>query len=145
MNDEEGKTSGLLPREYLCAIQRRHELRRPRNHDIAAKQAQADERGRSSAEQLRDPVADRVRPCHVSAADETKGDGGIQLAPEMCIVAETNAAIVSPCASATARTSCPAVLGRANPDEDERKGSNKFRDAGSKLCHAVMEAKNTHE
>jgi hypothetical protein len=74
MNDKHEKESenrfdqNSLPRSEINS-----ELRSTSNDDIAPEQAEANQGRRDSAETLRDPLAKRVRPLHMTAAPQTEG------------------------------------------------------------------------
>src|SRR5437868_10272029 len=55
-------------------------LRSSSNDDIAPKQTEANQSGGDSTKQLRDPVTERRRPCHMAATDQAEGHGRVQLA-----------------------------------------------------------------
>src|SRR6266699_2548575 len=46
------------------------ELRGASHNNLASEQTEANQRGRDSAKQLRDPVTKRVRPLHMAATNE---------------------------------------------------------------------------
>jgi len=75
INDEDKKEGqNCLDQNSLHSAQINRQLRSSRDNHITAEQTEADQRGGYSTEQLRDPVTNRSRDCHVTSAKQAKSD-----------------------------------------------------------------------
>ena len=82
MNDEDEKESqDGFHQNALKGVQRDGELRSSRDDNIASEQAETDQSRTESAEQLRDPVAQRIGHGHVASTNQSKSHGRIKLTP----------------------------------------------------------------
>src|SRR5207237_8626769 len=113
-------------------------LRSSSNDDIAPEQTEANQSGGDSTKQLRDPVTERRRPCHMAAADQAEGHGRVQLANRNMQGSRNKGGDGETVSKGDGDDVVPGGFDRAHPDEDQRERSNEFSKHRARFSHNVM-------
>ncbi len=107
---------------------------------IAPEQTEANQGSRDSAETLRDPIRKRVRPFHMSAANQTEGHRWIQLASRDVQRGGDKSRNRQTVSERNGQHIVPGGLDRADTYEDQRECSDKFSEERTKFGHALMQS-----
>src|SRR5207253_7677525 len=114
-------------------------LRSSSNDDIAPEQTEANQSGGDSTKQLRDPVTERRRPCHMAATDQAEGHGRVQLATRNMQGSRNKGGDGETVSKGDGDDVVPGGFDRSNPDEDQRERSNEFSEQRAKFSHEVTQ------